>query len=98
MLPEDLKVEIARGLRRPRDAAGKIIPGPGEPLEDFIRRIVELAYQRGREDERKECAELEGAARAVIARWDTPAWKESEPTAHVIALLRAAIEARGRKA
>ena len=38
-------------------------------------------------------ADLIDAARAVIARWDTPAWKESEPTAEVIDRLRMAVDA-----
>lgn len=38
-------------------------------------------------------ADLIDAARAVIARWDTPAWKESEPTADVINRLRRAADA-----
>ena len=35
--------------------------------------------------------DLLDAAQAVIARWDTPAWKDAEPTARVIARLRYAV-------
>jgi chromosome segregation ATPase len=36
-------------------------------------------------------AELESAARAVVARWDTPLWKDVGPTADVIDALRRAL-------
>lgn len=35
--------------------------------------------------------ELESAARAVVARWDTPLWKDVAPTAEVINALRNAL-------
>lgn len=31
------------------------------------------------------------AADAVIARWDTPTWKDAEPTAHTINAMREAL-------
>ncbi len=38
------------------------------------------------------------AAAAVVARWDTPSWKDAAPTGEVIARLRAAIaKARGEQ-
>ena len=40
-----------------------------------LRQFIEVAFQ----------------ARAVVARWDTPLWKDVEPTAHVINRLRAAL-------
>jgi len=41
-------------------------------------------------------AGLVEAAKAVIERWDTPAWKDVEPTAAVINRLRAALAKRER--
>lgn len=38
-----------------------------------------------------ECEALRAAAQAVIDRWDTPLWKDVEPTAAVIGRLRAAV-------
>ena len=38
-------------------------------------------------------AELVQAANDVIARWDTPSWKDSEPTAHVVNTMRKALAA-----
>ena len=35
--------------------------------------------------------ELYEALQAIIARWDTPAWKDTEPTADVINRARAAL-------
>ena len=40
-----------------------------------------------------ESTALLAAAQAVVDRWDTPNWKDAEPTAVVIHRLRAAIEA-----
>ena len=37
--------------------------------------------------------ELREAAAAVVARWDTPLWKDAPATAIFIARLRAALEA-----
>jgi hypothetical protein len=36
--------------------------------------------------------ELRAAAAAVVARWDTPKWKDEKPTADFIARLRRALE------
>ena len=36
---------------------------------------------------------LRDAAQAVVDRWDTPLWKDVEPTAHVINRLRDALGA-----
>jgi hypothetical protein len=35
-----------------------------------------------------EIARLREAAKAVVQRWETPLWKDVEPTAHVIYALR----------
>lgn len=48
-------------------------------------RIIEIA-------ERWKYQELIAAAEAVIARWETPSWKEAEPTAEAIYKLRDAVE------
>lgn len=37
----------------------------------------------------KRIKELEAALREIIERWDTPAWKDAEPTGHVINRARA---------
>lgn len=37
--------------------------------------------------------ELLAAAQAVVDRWDTPQWKDAEPTAEFIGRLRAALAA-----
>ena len=37
---------------------------------------------------------LETAARALLAHWDTPAWKYEKPTADLMADLREAIQQR----
>ena len=47
--------------------------------EDWIRRL------------HAENETLRAAAQAVIDRWDTPLWKDVEPTAAVIGRLRAAV-------
>jgi len=36
-------------------------------------------------------AALSGAARGVLSRWDTPAWKEAEPAAEAMERLRKAL-------
>lgn len=47
---------------------------------------------------RKENERIRIAAQAVIDRWDSPKWKDAEPTADVIARLRDAIDkATGEK-
>ena len=62
---------------------------------------AEQVYQSLKEENaalRKFCHEaqaenetLRAAAQAVIDRWDTPLWKDVEPTAAVIGRLRAAV-------
>lgn len=42
---------------------------------------------------RDENAKLRAAAKAVVARWETPLWKDAEPTASVIYRLRNALAA-----
>ena len=41
--------------------------------------------------ENERLRELLEAAKAVVTRWDTPNWKDAEPTAAVIGRLRASI-------
>ena len=45
-----------------------------------------------------ECEALRAAAQAVIDRWDTPLWKDVEPTAAVIGRLRAAVASEQARA
>ena len=45
--------------------------------------LIELTKQRD---------ELLEAAKAVVTRWDTPNWKDAEPTAAVIGRLRAILQ------
>ncbi len=49
-------------------------------------------YQRGQQTEREKYQELIAAAEAVIDRWNTPLWKDAEPTAAVIYRMRDALE------
>lgn len=56
-------------------------------------------YKFGHRDARHAAAELSldadrlvRAARAVLARWDSPGWKDTAPTADVMAELRKAVE------
>ena len=53
--------------------------GMGDPTAE----IAELKRQRD---------ELLEAAKAVVTRWDTPNWKDAEPTAAVIGRLRAILQ------
>lgn len=79
---------------------------PGERYK--IANVLTLAYEGvpAREaDETRANARLIAAApdlleaaAAVVARWDTPNWKDAAPTGEVIARLRAAIaKARGEQ-
>lgn len=45
----------------------------------------------------KEVAALVKAAEAVIRRWDTPHWKETEPTAHTVNAMRNALAALNKE-
>lgn len=47
----------------------------------------------GADDAHPVRSDLRAAAEAVVARWDTPLWKDAEPTADVVARLRMAIAA-----
>jgi hypothetical protein len=42
-------------------------------------------------EQEKEVARLRAAAQAVVDRWETPLWKDAEPTASVIYRLRDAL-------
>ena len=50
-----------------------------DAIEELQARVKELEAQRD---------ELLAAAKAVIARWDTPLWKDAEPTAKHINAMR----------
>ena len=53
-----------------------------EGMADPAAEIADLKSQRD---------EMLEAAKAVVARWDTPNWKDAEPTAAVIGRLMAII-------
>lgn len=55
--------------------------------EEATRRVVELMQEGIEYRDRIEA--LEGSLRAIIERWDTPLWKEAEPTGAVISRARA---------
>lgn len=57
--------------------------------EEATRRVVEL-MQDAREY-RERIAELEQALKEIIERWDTPLWKDVEPTGAVINRARAVL-------
>lgn len=62
-------------------------------IEEQTERITFWTMKYNDECKRAEgleerIAELEAAARAVVERWDSPLWKEQEPTAAVIYALR----------
>jgi hypothetical protein len=44
----------------------------------------------------KEVARLRAAAQAVVDRWETPFWKDAEPTAAFIYRLRDALEKKAQ--
>ena len=70
-----------------------------EVLENIVTTGDTLLsrFEQRNETER-EMLELLEAAAAVVARWDTPNWKDAAPTGEVIARLRAAIaKARGEQ-
>ena len=85
----------------------KFTPGPWVKTFDKIfimangLRIATVADQYGREANATLIAaapDLLAAAEDVVARWDTPTWKDAEPTAAVIGKLRAAIaKAKGEQ-
>ena len=57
-------------------------------LADFARKL-----ERERDEARHERDKLLEAAKAVVARWEMPSWKDTEPTAVVIYRLRDVVEA-----
>lgn len=80
----------------------------GETLLDAAERVLRelekaqalcleqdrmLAMSAEREAKLKsQLDQLIAASTAVIARWDSPLWRDIEPTAHVIAALRSAVD------
>jgi hypothetical protein len=59
---------------------------------DYLAYTRMLTHARSLEREitesRAQAERLADAAGAVIARWDTPSWKDAEPTAKVISRMR----------
>lgn len=64
--------------------------------EQFIKTnqllLQRAAWDAGQSVERGRMRSLIEAAEAVIDRWDSPKWKDQEPTAAVIHRLRVVIE------
>ena len=60
------------------------------PVDQLL--LTREAWDMGQTLEREKMRSLVEAAEAVIARWDSPKWKDQEPTAAVIHRLRVEIE------
>jgi hypothetical protein len=58
----------------------------GEEAKDLCAYLNQL--ERDLAEARAQAERLADAAGAVIARWDTPKWKDAEPTAKVISRMR----------
>ena len=58
-------------------------PPVGPSASPILQRIDDISAQRD---------ELLEAAKAVVTRWDTPNWKDAEPTAAVIGRLMAILQ------
>lgn len=70
---------------------------PGYGLPDFLRKSTVETIRSALTDDPERVEKLIEAARAVIARWDTPAWKDAPATAVFINELHAALKAYGEK-
>lgn len=87
----EVKCPWSRSLRPEQAHARERI----EAQEGEWRLITSLAeaqaHLRELDDRRRETTALHDAARAVVERWESPAWKDAEPTAGVIYRLRDAL-------
>lgn len=63
-------------------------------MNDTEARYLER-IERERDFYRAQRDELLLAAKSVVARWDSPQWKDEKPTAEYIRRLRNAIEKAG---
>ena len=92
---------ILKGLKKPY---GEMKPNlRAKPMESdsayYARVRAELAHERGELRDAtsaiasaiRQLSALREAASAVVARWDTPLWKDAAPTAEVIDKLRKAL-------
>lgn len=61
-------------------------------LEDLNAKLATLGIEH-ENDQLSGTTQLREAAQAVVARWDTPAWKDAEPTGNAINRLRAQLAA-----
>jgi hypothetical protein len=60
----------------------------GDQVQEFVFADVARKLEHERNQLRCELVTLRVAAQAVIDRWDTPLWKDVEPTGRVINRLR----------
>ena len=74
--PDDATIELILAATLAAIHSGKI------PLPENNPQIADL---------RLKLATITAAALAVVQRWETPLWKDAEPTAAVIARLRDAV-------
>lgn len=61
-----------------------------DPLAEMAEFCLNLTKKNAKL--RAEKSELIAAAEAVIARWETPKWKEAGPTAEAVYKLRDVVE------
>jgi hypothetical protein len=87
----DVEIELAAKAMR-GSKAWPVVFGAGA-AETLARAALEaIDLMRAQSEPVSDAArEMLAAAQAVINRWDTPAWKDAEPTAKAINKLRAAI-------
>ena len=74
-----------------------VTPGDGSGLEVYAKSAADVSDLLCKMDEeiaelKRQRDELLEAAKAVVTRWDTPNWKDAEPTAAVIGRLRAILQ------
>ena len=85
----EMRTRFAEQLQQIAEAIGMPI-APGHSVVHRVRELItennKLRENLWQHAERLE--EVEMAAQAVVDRWETPLWKDAEPTAAVIYRLR----------
>jgi len=85
----EMRTRFAEHLQQIAEAIGTPI-APGHSVVHRVRELIaennKLRENLWQHAERLE--EVEMAAQAVVDRWETPLWKDAEPTAAVIYRLR----------